>query len=273
MNTLAWYYPRDMEEATLLLKEPGVVPHGGGTGLLRTGIDRLSGLIDLRYLPLFDFRTQDSIIEVGAGLTYAEVVRQMRAIAPDSILVQSLSCAAATPLRNRITIGGSVAMSPVWSDLLGPLVALEADVALAGAHEGIFPVTDYVADRQLRTGTLVRAVRVRNEPWKSYYFRATATHFDYASFNITVLIKTNDGAIEDLRLVVVGTKQKLNRLSDLETRLIGQQIATLDVSGIGQEAGVEFSAKTIGGPKYVAHLFGVELERALKTTICGNHSN
>ncbi len=37
MKSLAWYYPRDLDEAILLLQEPGVVPHGGGTGLLRTG--------------------------------------------------------------------------------------------------------------------------------------------------------------------------------------------------------------------------------------------
>ena len=272
MSTLAWYFPRSMEEATLLVREPGIVPHGGGTGLLRTGVDRLNGLIDLRYLPVFDLRHENGVIEIGAGLTFAEVVRQLLTVNPESVLVQSLSRAAATPLRNRITMGGSVAMAPVWSDLLGPLVALEADVVLSGKREGVFAVTEYVSDRQLRTGTLVKAVRVKDEPWESYYFRATATHFDYASFTITALARANAGILEDLRLVVVGAKQKFVRLLDLEARLTGQDIAAVDVSGICRETGVEFSAKTIGGPEYVKHVFSVELERAVKAIAGCTHS-
>jgi len=263
VKTLVWYYPRDMEEVSLLLQEPGVVPHGGGTGLLRTGLNRFTGLIDLRYLPLFDFKVQDGIIEIGAGLTFAEVVQRLQDVDPGSVLVKSLSCAASTPLRNRITIGGSVAMAPVWSDLLGPLVALAADVTLTGAREGVFPVSDYLADRQLRRGTLVKAVRIKNELWQSVYFRATATHFDYAAFTITALARTEGGVIRDLRLVVVGAKQKVARLAELEARLIGQEVAALDVTGIGAEAGLEFTAKTIGGAAYVSHLFKIELERAL----------
>jgi len=263
MKTLAWYYPRDLEEATLLLQEPGVVPHGGGTGLLRTGLGHLSGLVDLRYLPVFDFKVQDGVIEMGAGLTFAEVVRRMSALEPDSVLVKSLGRAAATPLRNRITIGGSVAMAPPWSDLLGPLVALEAEVVLAGGREETCPVADYVADRERRTGTLVTAVRVRREPWQSVYVRATATHFDYAAFTITLLAKTNDGVVEDIRLVVVGAKNKVNRLRELEASLIGQPAGALRAPALGADLGLEFPAKTIGGPEYVAHLFHVELERAL----------
>lgn len=263
MKTLAWYYPRDLEEAILLLQEPGVVPHGGGTGLLRTGLGHVSGLIDLRYLPVYHFKAQDGVIEIGAGLTFAEAVRRMSALDPDSVLVKSLSRAAATPLRNRITIGGSVAMAPPWSDLLGPLVALEAEVILAGGREQTCPLAEYVADRERRTGALVTAVRVKREPWRSVYFRATATHFDYAAFTITVLAKTNDGLIEDIRLVVVGAKTKVNRLRELEASLIGRPVGGLHVSDLGADLGLEFPAKTIGGPEYVAHLFRVELERAL----------
>lgn len=263
MKSLAWYYPRDLEEATLLLQEPGVVPHGGGTGLLRTGLGHVSGLLDLRYLPVHHFSAQDGLIEIGAGLTFAEVVRRMSALDPDSVLVKSLSRAAATPLRNRITVGGSVAMAPPWSDLLGPLVALEAEVVLAGGREETCSVADYVEDRERRAGTLVTAVRVKREPWQSVYSRATATYFDYAAFTITVLAKTNDGLVEDIRLAVVGAKNKVSRLRELEASLIGQPVGAPQVPALGADLGLEFPAKTIGGPKYVAHLFRVELERAL----------
>ena len=266
MNNLTWHYPENLDEVAHLLKEPGLVPHGGGTGILRTGTNYLNGLIDLRCLPLFYCEADLDTIEIGAGLTYHEVIQWMKGVDPDSILVKSLSRAAATPLRNRITIGGSIAMAPVWSDLLGPLVALEAEVMLTGAQEGAFPVTDYVGSRELRAGSLVRGIRIRPDRWQSHYVRAAATQFDYAGFTITLLWKLDDRrVIDDLRLVVVGNKRKYERLSELEGRLVGQGADDLDLSTVGAETGLEFSTKTIGGPDYVRHLFDVELQRAIET--------
>jgi len=265
MKNLTWYYPETLEEVADLLKEPGLAPHGGGTGILRTGTNHLNGLIDLRHLPLFYCEADTDTIEIGAGLTYHEVVQWMKGVDPDSILVKSLSRAAATPLRNRITIGGSIAMAPVWSDLLGPLVALEAELILTGAQDGVFPVTDYVRSRDLRAGSLVRGIRIPSDRWQSHYVRAVATHFDYAGFTITVLAKLDDRrVIEDLRLVVVGNKRKYKRLSELEGRLVGQRADDLDLTNVGADAGVEFSTKTIGSPEYVRHLFDVELQRAIE---------
>ena len=264
MKELTWYYPTRLEEAADLLRDPGVVPHGGGTGLLRTGLGRFTGLIDLRRLPVHDFRAENGRVEIGAGLTFADVIARMAQVDPDSVLVKALSRAAATPLRDRITIGGSVAMAPPWSDLVGPLLALDAQVSLAGAQPGPCPLSQYVADRSLHRGTLVTGIHFAAGPWRSHYVRATATHFDYASFTLTVLAKVGpSGVIEDLRLAVVGAKQSALRLSDLERKLTGQNVDALDLAGLAARGGVEFPAKAIGSAEYVRGLFRVELERAL----------
>jgi CO/xanthine dehydrogenase FAD-binding subunit len=264
MKELTWYFPTRFEEVVELLREPGVVPHGGGTGLLRTGLGRLSGLIDLQRLPIHDFRAEHNRIELGAGLTFADVISHMKHAGPSSVLVKALSRAAATPLRNRITVGGSVAMAPPWSDLVGPLLALDAEICLAGADRETYPLSEYVSDRTLHKGTLVKSVHFSAEQWRSHYVRATATQFDYASFTLTVLIRLNPGrVINDVRLVVGGAKQNFQRLSDLEQRLIGQRADAPDWRALAAQADVEFAAKAIGSADYVRELFGVELERAL----------
>jgi len=268
MKNLTWYYPTTLKEATALLAEPGIVPHGGGTGILRTGTDHLSGLIDLRYLPLFAFKQEDDTVEIGAGLTFSDVLRHEKMTDPDSILVQSLSRAAATPLRNRITVGGSIAMAPVWSDLLGPLIALEAKLVLAGAHEGVIPVESYLQDRALQTGTLITGVRHKAGNWRAQYFRASATRFDYASFTITALAQVDERQIiEALRLVVVGNTQKYVRLAELEAHLTGHKVSDIDFARLGTGSDVAFSAKTIGSADYVRHCFQVELERTLEAVL------
>lgn len=264
MRELKWYYPRKLEEVVELLREPGVVPHGGGTGILRTGTAKLKGLIDLRGLPLHDFRASKESVEIGAARTFAEVVEDMGRLDPGSVLVQALSQAASTPLRNRITVGGSVALAPIWSDLLGPLVALGAEVSLIGAHEGYYPVADFVRDRVLHKGTLITGVRFGADRWRAHYFRAARTTFDYASFNLTVLLKKGAGGlIEDCRLVVVGNKRQFKRLEEQEKDLIGYKVGEVDFAALATRVKVDFTPKALGSPEYIRHLFGVELERGL----------
>lgn len=265
MKALTWYYPTSLEEAAELVRQPNVAPHGGGTGLLRTGIDRFSALIDLQRLPLKTLELDGDTVEIGASLTYAQVIEGLRDRDPQSILLNSLSRAAATGLRNRITIGGSAAMAPIWSDLLGPLIALDAEVSLVGAHEGWFRFSAYVNDRELHQGTLVTGIRFQRNGWQGRYVRAAATQFDYASFSLTLLLKKqDDGTIEDARLVVVGNKKRFSRLTAQEDQLKGQRIDVLDPGRIAAGADVEFADKTIGSAGYVRYLFGVEFERALE---------
>jgi CO/xanthine dehydrogenase FAD-binding subunit len=271
MNELAWHFPSDLVAAVKLLEESGAAPHAGGTGLLRTGTSNLTGLVDLRKLPLRYLTVNAGSVELGAMLTFADVVEQMRPLDPGSVLIKSLGRAASTPLRHRITVGGSIAMAPLWSDLMGPLLALDAEVVLLSENEITLPFARLLDDRATRKGKLVKAVRFAVGEWQSCYFRAATTHFDYAAFTITALAKKNSRQeIEDARIVVTGNKQRYKRLVEQERALIGRKAGDGgDLAKVAGEVDVEFAPKTIGSPEYVRHLFGVELQRALAQIVRG----
>ncbi len=273
MNELAWHFPTDPAEAVRLLQEPGAALHAGGTGLLRSGLGNLTHLVDLRRLPLRDFTMNGATVEMGAMLTFAEVADHLQSVDPGSVLIRSLGSAASTPLRNRITIGGSVAMAPPWSDLMGPLLALDAEVVLLGDHdsEATCPFAQFLEDRALRKGKLVRAVRFHPGAWRASYFRATVTRFDYAAFTLTTLVKWDSRhAVEDARCVVTGNKGRYRRLVDVEQTMIGRAAGDVQgLSDVAADAQVEFAQKSIGSSEYVRHLFGVELERALERALRG----
>jgi CO/xanthine dehydrogenase FAD-binding subunit len=271
MNELVWQFPTSLDEAVKLLQEPGARLHAGGTGILRAGTSNLAVLIDLRRLPLRDFNVNAGTVQVGAMLTFADVVERVRQVDPGSILIASLSRAASPPLRNRITVGGSVAMAPLWSDLIGPLLALEAEIVLQNEGEVVTPFARFLEDRTLRRGSLVSAVRFNLGEWQSAYFRATVTRFDYAAFTITALVRKNSRQeIEEARLVVTGNKQRYKRLTEQEQALIGRKAGDIDgLSKIAMDVNVGFTQKTIGSAEYVRHVFGVELERALEQVIRG----
>lgn len=271
MEELVWHFPTEPAEAVTLLQQTGASVHAGGTGLLRTGVARYTSLIDLHRLPLRRFEARDGMVELGAMLTFADVVKKMDEVQPDSILVKSLGRAAATPLRNRITIGGSVAMAPPWSSLIGPLLALEAEVVLLGAGGETVSIDRFLEDRALRKGKLVTAVRFKPGEWRPSYHSAAVTRFDYAAFTISALVRLNGGQeIEDARLAVTGSKGRYQRLAKLEETLIGRKAGDLgNLSQLLAGANVEFARKSVGSAEYVRHLFQVELERTLLQAIEG----
>ena len=260
MSEINWYFPRTIEEVSSLLKKERVIPHGGGTYILRSNMKRIKGLIDLHYLPLKFYHIRKDMVEIGSNNSFSEVSEHLDS---QNILSKALSCAASTPLRNRITVGGSIAAFPAWSDLMGPLITLEAEVSLTGEREGNFSISDYITNSELRKGTLVKSVSFKRDQWISYYYRETRTHFDYPAFTITILLKKSVEVIEDIRIVIVGCIGKWKRFYRVEEALRGTRADRMEINGIGEKLEVKFTMKKFLSPEYLEHIARVYTERGL----------
>ncbi len=266
MRDIQWYFPRSFDEVCKLLAIPGTIPHGGGTSILRGSVNKLKGLIDLSHLPLNYVRKKQRSLEIGSAQTFAEVCENIK---PDHILAKSIGFAASTPLRNRITMGGSIALFPAWSDLMGPLLALDAEVSLIGSESGIYPVLRYVTESKLRKGSLITAVRLRNDRWSSFYYRQTRTHFDYPAFTITILMKRFKNRIEEVRAVIVGCAGKFKRLSRIEEALKDERLDEVRVRELGNDINVQFAPKHGLSADYLQQIVGVQFERGLEVLLRG----
>jgi CO/xanthine dehydrogenase FAD-binding subunit len=279
VGELQWYFPETLEEVPAILAADGVVPHGGGTALLRAGLGQLAGLMDVARLGLAFARLDETpagsksrTLALGSALSYAAAAREAAAILgdPRHILGQALRQAATTPLRNRITLGGSLASFPYWSDLLGPLLALEAEVRQIGARTGSWPVGEYVKDRTLRRGSLITEIRIAAQAWRASYHRHTRTPSDRPMFTITVLRRSGARRIEDLRVVVVGAGGRFQRLELLEERLTGQVPRRADPAAALQGITLELPARMGFSSEYLKAVARVELERALADNLRGD---
>ncbi len=267
MNDLMWYFPESLDEAMGLMGQDRVVPYAGGTSIIRQGVERYRGFIHLGKLPLNYFKCEAGFIEVGAMRTLSDVVRDITAVGSGSIIEKSFSRAASPPLRNLITVGGSIVSFPMWSDVMGPLIALGSEVSFAGDDEWI-PIVDFARDKATGSGKILRAVRFRDENWRSYYFRATRTYFDYPNFTITLLAKKSpDEVIEDIRIVIIGSREKFTELCGLEEYIKGKTPSDIDFTGLGDLFEVDFPPKRLGGSEYIKQICAVELERGLREVL------
>ena len=279
MGELQWYFPASLDEVPGILAREGVAPHGGGTGLLRAGLGQLSGLMDLGRLGLDFARLErdaggpkhDTVV-LGAALTYTAAASKVAEILkdPEHVLAQALRQAATTPLRNRITLGGSLALAPYWSDLLGPLVALEAQVRQLGGRAGTFPVGEYVKDRGSRKGSLITEIAFPALAFRGTYHRHTRTPTDRPMFTITVLRRAGPARVEDPRIVLSGSAGRFQRLGELEGRLAGRPAGKVDIAAALEGIDLELPARMGFSAEYLQAVARVELERALAANLRGD---
>jgi CO/xanthine dehydrogenase FAD-binding subunit len=265
---IQWYFPKALEEVPEILAQEGVIPHSGGTGILWGGMTRIRGLMDVSRLDLRFIRTQDQTIALGAALSYGETAAALA----DSghLLSRPLAAAATEPLRNRICLGGSISMFPYWSDLMGPLLAYNAELSLVGANSGTRALEEYLQNRDLRRNTLITSIRLSDLPWQGAYYRHTRTPTDRPAFSITVLLRRSAKRIEEVRLVVVGCSGRYRRLSGVEKVLEGSDVPS-DPSQLLEEAAqqlnIDFPARMGFSAEYLKTCAAIELQRTLASAL------
>ncbi len=263
MEQLNWYYPEDLSEAARLISDGNKAPHSGGTALIRRGFRGISGIVDLSRLPMGNMQIRPENIEIGAMCTYDDIIQEIRVADPGHILVQSLMYSASTPLRNRITAGGSVAAFPAWSDFVGPLLLLNAKVALIGRETGTYSIQDYLTQRELRAGSLITRIFTDNYPHIGLHHRETRTQVDYPAFTITITARSNPAVFEDVRIVVVGSKDRFHRIEQLEKELNEKPVNHLNSIKIEDFFHIEFPSRKHGSGEYLQHIAQVALKRML----------
>ncbi|HEV2012581.1 MAG TPA: FAD binding domain-containing protein, partial [Candidatus Dormibacteraeota bacterium] len=130
--------PRSLEEALAMKAErPEAVPLAGGTDLMvdiNFGRLRPPAIVDLsRVRELAGWRQENGHVLLGAGVTYATIVREMPEFKP---LVQASRSVGSPQIRNRGTVGGNLGTASPAGDALPVLAAYEANVILQSAARG-----------------------------------------------------------------------------------------------------------------------------------------
>ena len=151
-----FHRPTTVQEALDIQREHGEDAAFLSGGTLLNSLDRRSApshLVSLDGLHLDTVERTDELLRLGAGCTLQQLLDSddlPGALRDGCLSVENRS------VRNMATLGGYLGGADSTRDLLPILVALEAEVALAGA-DGV-PVLDYLADPG---GALVTAIHIR----------------------------------------------------------------------------------------------------------------
>ena len=225
-ENLKWYFPASIEKAVQLIKHPGVILHAGGTRILKTQSRSITGLVDVGKLKLNYLKRKNNLVHIGGAVTFGEVVKFCKGNNCLPMLGAALSEAASTPLRNRITIGGSIKDFPLWSNLFAPLIALDAKLEIHDGKTKIISIEDYINGGMIKTKHLIKEVIAQEDEniiWRVKRF--SVLKFEYPLFNIAAVFKMNGDLILQARLIITGVKTRYKRFSKAENIFEGKIIS------------------------------------------------
>jgi carbon-monoxide dehydrogenase medium subunit len=253
-----------VEEALGLLADGGV-PLAGGHSLipaLKLRLSEPATLVDIARIPgLSGIRVEDGTLVIGATTRHHDV-----AVSPDvAAHARVLSVAAATVgdqmVRNRGTLGGSLAHAAPHGDLPAVMLALGASIVVQGvsgqreiAADDFF--TDYYTTA-LASGELVTSVRIPGSQGRGAYVKFNRRTLDWALVGVAV----SEGSA-GWRIGLTGVAPTAVRARGVEEALAsGASLA--DASARASE-GLDPPEGLDGSAEYKRHLATVLVRRALE---------
>jgi aerobic carbon-monoxide dehydrogenase medium subunit len=225
-----YHAPATLKEALGLIAN-GAKPLAGGMSLIPLMKLRLAApeeVVDLRRIEGLDNITeQDGLVRIGAMATHYAVESSALVRARCPLLAETAGWIGDVQVRNAGTIGGSVAHSDPAADYPAALMALEAQVLIAGA-KGVrtVPYGDFVVDTfmtALEPDELIQEILVPVEPAGNgcAYAKMLQPASGFAIVGVAVRIGRSAGKVTFARVGVTGLGPKAYRATGVEDRLLG----------------------------------------------------
>jgi aerobic carbon-monoxide dehydrogenase medium subunit len=174
----------------------------------------ISGLAELRGIAV-----KDGILTIGALARHVDLLKSAEIAAHAPLLADAVTHVAHPAIRNRGTIGGSLAHADPASELPACMLALAATIIVRGpGGERRIAATEFftgIYETALSPQELLVAVELPVAPsGSSHFFHEFARrHGDYAIVGLAVQAVIQDGRFSDLRLgfFAVGDRPLLAR--------------------------------------------------------------
>jgi carbon-monoxide dehydrogenase medium subunit len=211
--------------------------------LMKLRLSQPQILIDIARIPgLSGIHEKDGRIEIGAGTVHHDVASSTLLRQRCPVLCDAASEIGDPQVRNRGTLGGSLAHADPSADYPAVMLALDADIQMRGP-QGSRTVKASVFFRDLFTVDLapdeiitgVQFTPVRAAAYAKLHQRAS----HYAIVGVAAALEARDGSIRSARIGLTGAGPHAIRLTTVENALAGQTASTATLTAAVQHAAAD----------------------------------
>lgn len=249
----------------------------GGHSLIPVMKLRLSqpaALIDIGRIPeLSGIRKKGGKLEIGAGTIHHDVATSALLQQDCPMLAETAGAIGDPQVRNRGTLGGSLAHADPSADYPAAMLALDADIHLKGPtgprvvkaqdfFQGLFTV-DLSADELI---VAVQFAPARAAAYAKLYQRAS--HF--AIVGVAAALGVSNGVVTFARIGVTGASSHATRLTDVEDALTGKTASKASIEAAARSAGArleDINSDIHASREYRRAMIPVFTERALTAAL------
>lgn len=271
--------PASLNEALTLLAGDDVKVLAGGMSLIPLMKLRLATpgqLVDIGRIPDLNYIREDKgVLRIGATTTHYEVESSAAVRSRCPLLAEAASFIGDIQVRNRGTIGGSIAHADPAADYPASLLALEGRVVLATAKkQRELALADFFVDTfttALEPGEIIKEVivPVEDQSAGTSYQKNIQPASGFAIVGIAARVRKSGGKVAMARVGVTGLAGKPYRAVNVEKALEGtagsatdvQKAAALVADGIDANSDLHASAD------YRKHLARIYTMRALAAAL------
>jgi carbon-monoxide dehydrogenase medium subunit len=147
-------------------------------------------------------------------------------------------------IRNMATVGGNICRSSPSSDMVAPLIALDARLRLVGAKgERTVPIEEFtvgagenILNREILTEIIVPQ---QEEPFGTAFIKLKRSSADLAKVSCAVRIVMRDSQCEDIRIVLGAVADKVFRAKAAEEVMRGEKVTDALIDEAGKRASQE----------------------------------
>ena len=271
-NTLA-------EAVSLLAAHAGDArPLAGGQSLIPILAFRLAGpslLVDLRNLPGLDgISISEHGVSLGAKVRWCDIEADARLRTAHPLLAAAVAQIGHYQIRNRGTVGGSLAHADLAAELPGIAVTCDAEI-IAVSTSG----SRTLQGRDFFLGPLMTAlapdeliVELRLPPWpaqRRWGFEEFARQRGgFAMAGVALFYDEQDGLAQNTHIGVIGASSRLQRITAAETAVNGRVVDEQTIAAAAQAAAaaVDPVDDVDASAAYRRALVATLVERALRAS-------
>ena len=276
-----YFAPLSADEAIDLLRE-----HGDGAKILAGGqslvplmnmrLARPAVIIDINRIEALAYIADgNGVLRVGALTRQRAAERSARVAERCPLLRDALRLVGHAQIRNRGTIGGSIAHADPAAELTAVLAALGGEVTVRG-HRGTRTIaaSDFFVSyltTSLDSRELVTEVRFPALPsgagWS--WMEIARRHGDFALAGVGIVLAVRRGVIADARIGLTGVGPTPVRAADAERLLVGRSPAEelWQAAAEAVRGAVDPDGDIHASAAYRKHVAGVLTARALREAL------
>ncbi len=255
----------DSEEIKVMAGGQSLIP------VLRLRLAAPTLIVDLgRVDGLTGIRDEGDALTIGAMTTHADVADHPLVKEHVALLGKAAETVADPQVRHRGTLGGALVHADPAGDLPAPILALDAELVIAGAGgERTVSAADFFEDMfATAVGDDELLVRIRvpkHTGWGAQYEKFTRVAQQWSIVAVAATVKVDGGTISEAKIALTNMGAKALRATAVEEALRGQP-ATDDVvrrAAAGAAEATNPPTDTNGDADYRRHLATVLTRRAV----------